>query len=406
MRLYIKKIYIFSLYYLFLIAYPLKILLNINTLFFFDLLFFGTFILTFFYLKKITNKSIKIFNLIYFVSILIAILALSNTNVSYVAKLKAIRMQIISLISFILPQYLNDLKLRQNFYRVFINSGIVVLLLSAKQFFFGFSSYEARYIETVRNIDLKNFSAIKIFSTIGSPNTLAYFLIILFIIILFSDAELKYKKTYLLLIIFTIFLTKMSIAVLSLLLLLGIYFLFFNGLKVRIIFMMIIPLIWLSIYKLLLYLKTIFVNLNFYISTLIMVFENNVGETASMNARVKMIKEALKKTNFYLGDGLGFISQNVNRPYIIDNHFIRVYSEVGIFGLIVFVALIMVSILLLFYQIKKYKSKDSIVNFLVISITVVFMMTSNLLDNTSSLVIFNFFIGTSILNRFESEGDK
>lgn len=400
MNQYIEKLYLFSLYYLLFFAYPLRLIFKINTLFFFDFIYVLLFFIILINKKKKTTKIIKIFNLLFLFYIIFIIISLSSNKVSNLVKISALRMQLIAFISFLLPQYLNN---KNFFYNVFLNLGIPVSLIGIKQFFFGFSKYEKNFIMDVRNIDINNSSAIKIFSTIGSPNTFAYFIVITLAIVLFYPVKIKFKKTLLLLLSTSIFLSKMSIAVICLLLIFSIYLIFLCGKKIRNLYLFLLPLFLYIIHFILVYLEKIFINYNFFIETLIMVFENRVGDTHSMNARRRMIEKAIEDTNIYTGNGLGYIGQNINRPYILDNHYMKIYSEIGIFGMITFILTILSVLIYLLYCLKKYKVKDIIVDILIILVTSIFMLTSNLLDNTSCVIIFYSVLGFSLSHNYKKE---
>jgi O-antigen ligase len=126
-------------------------------------------------------------------------------------------------------------------------------------------------------------------------------------------------------------------------------------------------------------------------------------QSSSINNRYKYILYIIENTNFLLGNGLGYISYNPNRPNIVDNYYFRVYAEIGILGFIIFILPILGMSIMTFRSLLKQKEDNKLILFYSTVGALLLMTTSNLLDNTSVIIIFYFILGSLLCMNAKNE---
>lgn len=387
-----------NLYFMFLIifAYPARMILKFNFIYITDILFIIIFFIFILSYKKNNFYEIKIYNFLMFLYLLICLISLFfGKEFIFIANLKGIRAILLAIISFIIPQFISQIDYTLSKIISFLRLvGLIVIIIEFKQFFLGYNSYEEYWIINQLGRDLMEPASLKVFSTLGSGNTLAYFLVILYSIFLVKNRNVL-NNILLFIVGLAIILTKVKMAIVTIFFMSLFHILFFTKLKNKVLnlinFSFIISASYLVFNKIYSYFKD---KMDYFTRSVSVLLRGDFTESHSIRLRYNYIIYTIENTNILFGNGLGYISYNEYRPNIIDNHYFRVYAEIGIIGFLFFVLPILI--------ISFSGLRSSLIiknnNLLILTYSTVgalfLMLTSNLLDNTLVIIMFYFILGS------------
>lgn len=372
--------------FLLVIMYPLRMITEFHAImllsdiiyYIFLILLLGSSLYTINYKGKINFCELLVV-LLFLYSIISMLIGIIN-GLELLVVLKGFRLSAMPLLLFFLP-YVFSFKQKDlhSVINTFALTAVIVLPIAIKQFFFGYTYFEKQWFLVHFMRDPSNFALAKIFSTVGSGNTLAAIVLGYLCIGLFYKKDLI--RGYLLIIVSILVLViiqvKISLFVVPLLVFLAIIKGWFR--RRLLVPIVIIGVVILGIW----WVTNVVPEKTVYFQKSLSIAIKNPLKTPGMAQRMQKIKWVIEEVSGkYFGLGIGSVPYgNVS---VIDNYFFKILIELGWPGLCVFLVILY---LIIWNGWRCTIPEVQVVTMILMGFTC-FFMTQDLLDNTSIGTIF------------------